>query len=846
MPFSRRTRKVLIYIACFVAVVMVAASAFTVINVRRSFPDTAGTVQLSGMSSDVEVVRDSHGIPQLYADDPGDLFMAQGYVQAQDRFFEMDFRRHVTSGRLAELFGSSALETDKVVRTMGWRRVAEREIALLDPATRRYLKAYAAGVNAYIEGKSSGELSLEYTVLGLTGPEYVPEPWTSADSVAWLKAMAWDLRSNMGDEIDRTLLTKTLSREQVDELYPQFPYEINDPIVAEGTVPDGVFDAGSGGDTSAPAVSAGARSALASVEDFASAADALPTLLGTGDGIGSNSWALSGDRTTTGEPILANDPHLAPSMPGIWYQMGLHCRTVSAACPFDVAGFTFSGMPGVVIGHNDTMALGLTTMYADVTDLYLEKVEGDRYEYDGVMRPLRTRVETFEVAGQDEPVQMTVRSTLHGPILSDVDDETARVGVDARPAMSYAVSLQWTALQPGRTMDAVFALNLARDFAELRSAARLFEVPSQNIVYADNAGHIGYQSPGKIPIRRKGDGRWPVPGWTSDYGWERYVPFDELPSVLDPEEGYVVTANQQVIGEQYPYLIGTGQAEGYRSQRIIDEIEAGGRLSVADSAAMQRDTYNVNAAELVPYLLRVELGTRYYRDGQQLLRSWDLHQDADSAAAAYFSAVWRNLLALTFDDQLPEEARPEGGERWFEVVRQIVDDPASTWWDDTGTEGVVEQRDDILTRAMRAARDELTRLEGPVADNWTWGQLHTLTLTNQSLGRSGVYLVEAIFNRGPYELGGGGGLVDATSWDATEGYEVTAMPSMRMVVDVGDFDASRWIELGGQSGHAYADNYVDQAEIFLDGETLPWAWSPEAVTELGEDVLRLEGDGSAD
>ncbi|WP_308289426.1 MULTISPECIES: penicillin acylase family protein [unclassified Mumia] len=859
------TRRLVVVVAIVLAVALVAMAAVAVVTVRRPFPDRTGSVQIPGLSAEVEVLRDDRGIPQVYADTAEDLFLAQGYVHAQDRFFEMDFRRHVTAGRLAELFGESALETDKVVRTMGWRRVAEQELAKVSPSTRRYLEAYARGVNAYVGDREPAALGLEYSVLALTGPDYEPEPWTPVDSLAWLKAMAWDLRSNMGDEIDRVLSTEKLTRSQVDTLYPGFPFRRHDPIVTRGTVDGDAFDQSAGrrrnADTdraeaapdSADAVAAvdesssvspaldadGLKDLVGSMRGVSQVAAGLPTLLGFGEGTGSNAWAVSGERSATGQPILANDPHLAPSMPGIWHQMGLHCRVVDDDCPFDVAGFTFSGMPGVVIGHNADIAWGFTTMYADVTDLYVERIEGDRYLYDGTWRPLIRRTETFEVAGQDEPETITVRETRHGPVLSDVDETLEDVAEREGGGTEFGVSLQWTALTPGRTMDAVFGIGKASDWAGFRKAARHFAVPSQNLVYADRSGNIGYQAPGSIPIRARGDGRWPVPGWDRTYRWKGFIPYAELPSVLNPAEGYVVSANQQVIGRQYPYLIGTGQAAGYRSQRIIDLLSSTSKLDVDDMSRIQNDTYNSQANTLMPYLLEVDLGSGYYADGQDLLRDWDMKQDRDSGAAAYFASVWRNLLARTFHDDLPQDVWPAGGERWFEVVRRLLNAPDSSWWDDRTTKRERETRDDVLRTAMRDARDEMTRLQSLDPTRWTWGRVHTLTLENQTLGTSGIALVERLFNRGPYAVAGGSGLVDATAWDAAKGYEVTAVPSMRMVVDLDDLDRSRWINLTGVSGHAFHGNYVDQTSLWADGKTLAWPFSPEKVKAAADDELTL-------
>ena len=834
--------------ALLVSLLMVAVVA------RQPLPQTRGELAVPGLEASVTVVRDDHGIPQLYGDSLADLMRAQGFVHAQERFWEMDVRRHVTAGRLSELFGESTVETDKLVRTLGWRRVAEREVPLLEPETRNAFEAYADGVNAYVEERSARELGLEYTVLRATGLDYEPEPWTTVDSLAWFKAMAWDLRSNMTDEIDRVLALSQNSREQVDLLYPGYDAGRFDPIVGKGAVVDGVFDQdATTGDllSRRPPTYVGDPEVVATLTRLRAGLARLPELMGHGDGIGSNSWVVDGAHSSTGQPLLANDPHLSTSVPGIWTQMGLHCRTVSRECPLDVAGFTFSGVPGVIIGHNADIAWGFTNLGPDVTDLYVEKIVGDDWLHGGSRRALRQRSETIEVL-DGEDVTFRVRSTAHGPLLSDVSEEYDAVGELTTPDRSraeYAVSLAWTALEPTATADAILALNTAGDWDEFREAAASFAVPSQNLVYADREGHIGYQAPGRIPIRKTGNtGYLPAEGWRITDDWTgQYVPFEALPSVLDPEEGYVVTANQAVVDDpDYPYFLGRDWAPGYRSQRIRELLEEEGELSVADMAQLQLDDRNPLAETLVPLLLEQQLGEGYYGEGRELLESWDHTQPVDSAAAAYFNVVWRNLLELTFHDDLPEAAWPEGGGRWMLAVEGLLRDPDNAWWDDRTTEDEVERRDDVLWRAMLLAREELTRIESRTPDKWDWGHLHQLDLVHQTLGTSGIGPVEWLFNRGDWRAAGGGALVNATSWDATEGYGVTAAPSMRMVVSLEDFDESRWINLTGVSGHPASDHYTDQTELWVRGETLPWFFSRDVVEAAGQETLTLvpgqEGD----
>ena len=845
----------LVYTAILVVLALVVAGFLAVDTVRRSFPQTSGTIDVPGLEAEVQVVRDAHGVPQIYADTAEDLFFAQGFVQAQDRFFEMDVRRHITAGRLSELFGEDTLETDQVVRTLGWRRVAEEELDLLSPEAIGYLEAFSAGVNAYVEDRSPSELSLEYSLLTLGGLDYEVEEWTPADSVAWLKAMAWDLRGNMQDEVDRAMASTRVDAADIADLYPEYPYSRHRPIVEGGAVLGGAFDQDAQPGLVAPRPAPNGR-IRAEVADqlgaVSRALDALPTLVGRGEGIGSNAWVVDGEHSTTGAPILANDPHLAPTLPGVWYQMGLHCNEISDACPFDVSGFTFAGFPGVIIGHNQSIAWGFTNLGPDVTDLYLEAVDGERYLRGNRWREFERREETIDVAGS-EPFTFTVRSSVHGPLLSDVSPLHASVGANAPVDGSaperdggYAVSLAWTALETTRTAEAVFDIDRATSWEEFRSAARKFAAPSQNMVYADVDGHIGYQAPGLIPIRRPVHrGLYPAPGWDKRYDWTgEFVPFEALPNVLDPQEGFIATANQAPVDSSYPYQLGSSWDYGYRSQRIADLLTKKGALSVDDMSEIQLDDYNAFAPSLVPYLLDVDAGSRYYSSGRQLLEDWDFTQPADSAAAAYFNAVWKNLLELTFTDQLPPSVEVAGGGRWFEVVLALLDQPNDPWWDDIETEDVREGRDDVLRLAMRDARDELVHLQSRRVDGWSWGHQHTLTLENQTIGQSDIGLIARLVNRGSWEVGGGPSIVNATGWNAAKGYEVNWVPSMRMVVSLGDLDDSTWINLTGASGHAFSSHYTDQTDLWAEGKTLPWHHTRETVEEAAEGTLILRPDGA--
>ncbi|MDX6361367.1 MAG: penicillin amidase, partial [Streptomyces sp.] len=482
-----------------------------------------------------------------------------------------------------------------------------------------------------------------------------------------------------------------------------------------------------------------------------------------------------------------------------------------------------------------------------------------------------------------------VRETNNGPLLSDRDDELVKVGKKATVDSAapdrgdgYGISLRWTALQPGNSMDAVFELDKATNWTEFRKASQSFDVPSQNLVYADTEGHIGYQLPGKIPTRGKGDGSLPSPGWDSKYRWTGYIRQSALPYEYDPERGYIVTANQAVVDkDKYPYTLTTDWGYGTRSQRITDliktKIDGGGKISTDDMRQMQLDNSSEIAKLLVPKLLKIDVADKNVREAQKLLEGWDYTQDADSAAAAYFNATWRNILKLAFGNKLPKElrvkgqclyvepvnttgpvdddqkvrecgqrdadqAQPDGGDRWFEVVRKIVDDEKNDWWKapKTRTDTEVTNRDQLFARAMKDARWELTAKLGKDIDTWSWGRLHRLFLKNQTLGTNGPAVVKYMLNRGPWKLSGGEATVNATGWNAAGGYGVVWVPSMRMVVNLGDLDKSKWINLSGASGHAYSAHYTDQTDKWVKGELLSWSFSEKAVDGDTRDTLLLK------
>jgi penicillin G amidase len=831
---STKLGRVLVTIISVIVVLAIVLSVVGVILVRSSFPQTKGELKLSGLSNPVDIYRDSYGIPNIYAQTTHDLFFAQGYVHAQDRFWQMDFWRHIGSGRLSEMFGKSELETDTFLRTLGWARVAQQELDTMSADELALLQAYADGVNAYLADHKGSALSLEYAVLKLLTPGYSPEPWQPLNTLTWGKAMAWDLGSSRMDaEVEHAILMKTLSPEQMADLFPSYP---SDHPVIVNHLPLGAI----------PSSSKGSLQANQALVELAPAFQSLSAtilkmkaILGpTGSGIGSNNWVIGGSRTSTGMPLLADDMHLAEQMPSIWYEVGLHCKPEGADCPYNVVGYSFAGVPGVIVGHNEHIAWGFTNVGPDVLDLYIEKINPNnpnQYEVNGQWVDMTTVHETLQVAGTD-PVELTVRYTRHGPVIWDNPTDHQKVqdkwGLEL-PA-DFAIAIRWTALEPTNLFKAIFSYDTAQNWVEFRQAAADFAVPSQNTVYADVEGNIAYQTPGNIPIRQADhSGDYPVPGWTDDYEWQGYIPFDQLPYAYNPPEGYIATANNAVVGPEYAYNL-TAEDLGFRAARIVQLIEsAPGPIDAAYIQKIHGDDYNASAAYMVPLLMQLNLQDEHLIEVRDKLSGWDYQNHMDLAAPAVYNTFWRAVLARTFQDELPKDYWPDGGDAWFEVMRRITQTPDSTWWDDKSTP-TVEKRDDILTMAFSDTAAELDQTLGKDTSRWTWGDIHTVIFHNQSLGSSGVAPIEAIFNRGPYRTSGGGSIVNATSWNAaetdpTKAYQVAWLPSERMIVDMSNLSASLSTNTTGESGHAFHPNYDDQIDLWRTIQYHPMLWDEQQV-----------------
>lgn len=838
---------------------MRSARALLLVLLLLAVPVVSGQAEtetrtIPGLRAPVEIVRDARGVPHIYAANPHDLFFAQGYTQAQDRWWQMEWWRHTARGRLSEVAGRSLLGTDIMLRTFGFADVVARELAeVYDPETVSHLQAFADGVNAYITDRVPGVLAMQYNALRLAGIELAVQPWTPDDSLLWAKMMALGLTgSGMQLELLMSGLLEQLGPEMAYEYAVPYPYERRPTILRQEDLP-GLIAARSESGAAAPLTTVHTALAGSVAPSFA---DDLG--LGSGLSIGSNSWVVSGAHTASGLPLLANDTHMNVQMPSTWYEVGLHCQPVSDDCPFNVRGFAFSPTPGVVIGRTAHVAWGFTNSQADVQDLYAIRANPAnplQYEWDGNWRDMAVRQETIRFGDGAPPVTIQVRVTHLGPIINDnqLDADGQVTGFNN----DNPLALRWTALEPGTLFRAVMLLDRATNWDEFRAAMAYFDVPAQNAVYADVDGNIGYQLPGRMPVRAGvHDGMTPAPGWDSAYEWRGFVPYDSLPRAFNPARGYIVTANNAIVPERYydwlsadladqfgsdaRYRLAYFFAYGYRAQRIEALLQQQEAHSVATMQAIQGDNYDISADVILPYLDALAIDTPDIRMARDRLVAWDRYMDMDSGGAALYAAFWARLAALTFDDQLAGVLKTNGNNNVPRAVEILLEQPESVWWDDLTTRNIVEQRDDILLRAFTEAHAALIAELGSDENQWRWGDLHTTTFVSEPLGLTGVAALEDIVNRGPVATGGSTHTVNATQWDVSSGgYAVNSLPSMRMIVDLGAPDNSLSVITTGQSSDPFSPHYGDQIDPWRHIRYFPMHWGRAQLEADAADRLVL-------
>jgi penicillin amidase len=760
-----------------------------------SLPKLKGRLELQGLSAQVDVYRDRSGIPHIYAQNRNDLMFAVGFVTAQDRLWQMDLMRRAATGRLAEVLGEDALRADILMRVLGLERVAKRQLQMLSPQNAAALNSFSDGVNACIKNLHS--LPPEFHLLG-----YQPQPWQPTDSLAISRLLGWQLSKNYESEIVMMKLASKFGGQRAAALGPFYPRQgpfILPPELAEEIIkPPLLEDSG-----------------------------VLEKIVGTSGG--SNSWVLAASRTTTGAPLLANDPHLSGTrMPSIWYYVHL------VGGGFDVIGALVPGTPLPLLGHNDSIGWGLTNMNADVQDLYIERVNAqdpNRYEYNGAWVDMDTSLEHIPFrtrGGKTLYIDREIRRTIHGPVIND-----------AVPNVLNVISLSWTGLKPTRDFEALLELNLAKNWDDFRHALASFGVAPQNFIYADIRGNIGYYGAGDIPIRLSGASMFPRSGWMSATGWNGFIPFEKMPHSFNPAAGYIVTANNRVIGDEYEYFISAEWAPSYRSRRIIELIEGRQRHDARSIESIQMDTKSLLAETICKKIAPTleDLQEPDMRKAAILLAGWNYNCALDSPAALIYHQFLLTFARNTFSDEMGRALANEYLDQYYLWQERFVKlmEQDSRWFDDVETE-TVETRDIIAVRSFKEAVESLEERYGRDMDKWRWANAHTVRFRHP-LDKNAI--VKWLLDTGPFPFPGDGETINRGTFEFGKPYAVTMAASIRHVMDFSSLDKTVGIHTTGQSGHPLSRHYDDFAERWLKGEYIPLMMDRVDFMKKAEGYLKL-------
>lgn len=743
---------------------------------RLSLPQMSGELTVTGLTAPVDVLRDAHGIPHIFASSERDVQFALGFVHAQDRLWQLEMNRRIGAGRMAEVLGPAALDTDKFLRTLGIRRVAAANLRALDAESRQLLAAYAAGVNAFLEQEPV--LPPEFWLLRVT-----PERWSDVDSAAWAKMMSWDLGGNWRSELLRLQLASRLPTAAIEEFLPPYPGD------APPELPD--------------------------LRLFYGVLEKEPAQVSALDMPGaSNSWVVSGTRSTSGKPLLANDPHLGLTAPNVWYFAQLH------APGLDAIGATLPGLPGIVIGRNARIAWSATNTGPDVQDLFLERLDGrGGYLAPDGPRAFTVARETIKVKGAED-VQLAVRISRHGPVISDV----LQTALDATPR-GHALALAWTALaEDDASLGALLKLERAGNWDEFVAATRSLHAPQQNLSYADVDGNIGFIAPGRVPVRKPENplhGLAPAPGWDARYDWAGFIPFDELPRAFNPPSGTIITANHKIVPPGYRRHITYEWEAPYRARRIEELLDAVQRHDRASFARMQADVVSLAARKLLPRMLAIQGQSLEANDVLKWLAAWDGAMLAERAEPLIFNAWLREFDRALYADELGAAFRGQWRSRAQFVTNVLADrDGQARWCDDVRTPRA-ETCDELLAGSLEKSLGELRRRYGDDPNRWKWGKAHEARLRHRPLSRS-TWLRryfdvvvpsggdDYTINRGQMDYG-----------DESAPFENRHASSLRAIYDLADPQASLFIHPGGQSGNPLSSHYRDFAPLWARGDYVP-------------------------
>ncbi len=759
-----------------------------------------GTLTVPGLNDELRIVRDRWGVPHITARNQDDLFFGQGFVQAQDRLFQMDLWRRATQGHLAEILGEEYLERDRLSRLLLYRGDMEAEWASYAPDAKQITSAFVRGINAWID-MSRKNLPIEFAIAG-----YEPGSWRPEDVLS--RSEAFLMSGNATSEVFRARLAAAVGVERMAKLLPPDPLTI---VTAPRELDLSRIDTRVGEVLSR--IGSGASG-------FGQNLQFRPAPTPTGDGTeGSNNWVVSGTRTPTGKPLLANDPHRALDHPSLRYIVHL------TGPGWNVIGATQPWLPGVSFGHNDHVAWGHTLFRADVQDVYVEKLNPKnpaQYEHKGAWLDMMVVPDRIVVKGRSNPVEVQLQYTMHGPVIATL------------PGDNLAIVLRWTGAEPG-TAAYLGKLGIGRSKSakEFHQNLTRWKMPGQNVVYADVEGAVGYQASSLVPIRRNWTGLLPVPGWTGEYEWDGFYRLNDLPNTQNPELGFVATANHNTLPHGEKRVINFEWSDPARFQRIFEVMRSDTAFSVDDAKALQHDATAWTAARLVPLLKDVAVPAGDVQRAQKLLLDWDRVVSTDSAAAALYVFWEQSLREQVFGGRVDGPIGAEYANRAGQLLAPVLTKPTRDW---LGADPQ-KRREEILLAALQDALDDATAKLGKDIGRWRWGALHTATFRH-TLG--GTRDLAPVFNVGPFPRGGYGGTPFMTGGRE---FEQHTGSSYRQVIDLADWDRSVATSAPGQSGQPGSRHFNDLAKLWAEQQYFPLAFSEAAVKQHAQATLTLTPQG---
>jgi penicillin amidase len=797
---NRRWR-IILGILGSLAILLVALVLFMRFQIRKSFPQTEGVISLPELSSPVEIYRDPYGVPSIEARNDHDLLVAYGYVQAQDRLWQMDMERRIGMGRLSEIVGEATLPFDRMFRIVGIRRAAEEVERKLPAHERERLQWFADGVNAFIRG-SQGRYPVEFDFL-----RYDPEPWEPLHSLIVGKLLAWELNLSWWTDLTYGAMVEKVGLERAMEIYPGYPSDV------------------------APEVPEAVRKGYAALREsyLATArlyAEATGRVSASG---GSNAWAVAPAKSARGSVILANDTHLQLQSPSQWHEAELRTPDLH------VRGMAIVGVPAIVAGRNDRIAWGITNVMADDADFYVERIDSTdstKVQYGGASVPMTILQEEIRVRGE-EPVPLAIRLTRHGPVVTDVRTDLQKVHAP------YVASMRWTGADPDDQLAAFDGIDRAGSWDQFTAALRLYPGPGQNFVYGDVDGNIGYWCAAKLPIRSTKTTILPQPGWDPGAEWKGFIPFEQLPHLYNPPEGFIASANNRLVDDAYPYHISDLWEPPSRIRRLRELLGAGkGGFTAGDFERMESDRFSDNAQEVLPLVMAAfkdsALGLPEEERVFEYLRNWNFTFAPEDIATTIYQSFYVRLLHNTYADELGDDLFHD----WvmlanvpIRVTTRLLREGTSRWFDDVRT-GAVETRDDIIRKSLREAVVSLEDQFGLDMKLWRWGDIHTVTFRHFFGLRKPL---DRIFNIGPFPCGGASTALCSGEYSFNDPYRVTVGPSFRQIFDLGDGEM-RSVLPGGESGQVFHPHYADQTELWLHGANRVNRWG---VQPLQGQRLRL-------